>query len=219
MKKIQFTTALLSAKASFFLLPLFVWLQACSQSPAPNAEEKPAYSILNDSSGVALGDSPNREYRLFKFAGKTGETTETILKVLRLKDLQETTVATLRTDPKFYWSSDSRYLITENSVPDSIYQREVVVFNLKNFEMERRKQGILLNYDLLNDVAFLYRYTEERQIICFFYPKSANMEQYREILVPQDGKVPSMILSPKERKAKVKAYTTGGVPMNVAFQY
>lgn len=160
------------------------------------------------------------------------------LKLLRLKDLKETLIGTILTDPppilidsamermrqvnekpKFYWSKGSEYLITENSVPDSIYERELLIFDLQNFEMAQRKPGQLLNFDPLNDMVFMYRFTRTRQTITFFDAKTPNVMHDRDITAAPTGKSPVVILSPTKKEAKVKAYMQGGVPVNIAFSY
>lgn len=214
-------------KYLLLLLPVFIWLEACSQSPDKDAAVNHSNSILTDTSGNALGDSPNKAFRLFKFTHKEGGKSMVDLKLLRLQDLKETLVSTIAVEdsvktgggPKFYWSKDSRYLIAENNVQDSVYGRETVLFDLVNFNVAKRKEGKLLNFDQVNDIAFVQRYNAERQIICFFDVKTPDAENTREALVPQEGKLPVVILAPLERKAKVKVYTTGGVPMNFSFTY
>lgn len=166
-----------------------------------------------------MGESPDRAYRLFKFTRQSGDKTVSDLKLLRLNDLKETLVSTLSTEPKAYWSSDNRYLITENSQPDSMYGREVVLFDLNNFEMGKKKQGQLVNYDLLHDIVFMYNYDSTRQSIIFFDSRVPEIEQRREILAAPAGKLPNIILEPKEKKARVKAYTTGGAAVNIAIHY
>lgn len=211
-------------KYLFLLVPVFIWLEACSQAPANDAD-KPAHSILSDTSGNALGDSPNKAFRLFKFARQEGEKSLVDLKLLRLQDLKETFVSTITVDakegvgPKFYWSKDSRYLIAENNIQDSLYGRETVLFDLVNFNVGQRKEGRLLNFDQVNDIAFVQRFNPERQIIVFFDLKDADIEHNREVMAPQEGKLPVIILAPLEKKAKVKLYTTGGAAVNISFLY
>lgn len=215
-----------------FLL-VFIWLQACSQSPSPEASAPPIASILSDSTAVALGDSPDQAYRLFKSTRPVGEQTKTDLKVVRLRDFQQTLVSTLRAEatpnsaiaealrskPKFYWSKNVKYLLAENSVPDNDYEQETVLFDLASLAVAQRKPGNLLAFDAANDVAFYYQTTPERQIICFFDLKNPQRDQVREIIAAPEGKLPVVILSPKDRQAKVKAYTTGGAAVNMSFRY
>lgn len=214
-------------KNFIFLIPvLFVWLQACSQSPTPaNPTEQ---AILTDTSGTALGNSLDYKFRLFKFDAERGGQSVMVLKVLRLGDLQEVLLSNVSPksqkdmieDPKYFWSKDSKYLIVENSVPDSAYEREVVLFNLPNFQIERRIQGQLLGFDQNNDVVFLYRYNVERQMVSIVDLKSPNVEKTREIIAPPDGeKAPSFILNSQKRSFKVKVYTEGGAAANASFEY
>jgi hypothetical protein len=209
-------------KYLLLLVPVFIWLEACSQSPDKDAA-KQSKSILTDTSGNALGDSPNKAFRLFKFTHQEGDKSMVDLKLLRLQDLQETLVSTITVEaggaPKVYWSKDSRYLITENNVQDSLYGREMVLFDLVNFNVAKRKAGRLINFDTVNDIAFIQRYNTERQIICFFDVKDAELEHRREVLAPQEGKLPVILFVPLERKAKVKLYTTGGAAVNISFLY
>ena len=230
--KSQSLTAAVAKVGTFMFI--FICLQACSQSSPSDKAANQAHSSLTDTAAVSLGDTPSREYRLFKFTRKSGDQTFIDLKVLRLKDLKETLVSTLpvETDsasvalakingggPKFYWSKESQYLITENSVPDSMYKREVVIFDLNSFSVMKRKQGNLLNYDVVNDFAFMYRTTAERQIICFYNVSMPDQEQVREIVAAPAGKLPIVLIAPIKREARVKAYMTGAVPINIAFNY
>jgi len=214
-------------KNLLLLLPVFLWLHACSQAPAPNSADK-SHSVLTDTTGIVLGDSPGKEYRLFKFTRQDGELTKIDLKVLRLSDLKEALVSTLPAEddlkvmaqyPRYYWSKDSKFLVTENSINDSIYNREMVLFDLTSFSMGKRKDGNLLGYDHVNDVAFLYRETPERQGVCYFPTASPEKELIQEILISPSGRLPTVIIVPLEKKAKVKAYMTDGVPVNFLIQY
>ena len=83
----------------------------------------------------------------------------------------------------------------------------------------KRKQGNLLNYDVVNDFAFMYRTTAERQIICFYNVSMPDQEQVREIVAAPAGKLPFVLIAPIKREARVKAYMTGAVPINIAFNY
>lgn len=213
-------------KNFFFLIPVFVWLQACSQSPTPSSQTEPV--ILTDTTGKALGNSLDYKFRLFQFDAERGGQAVIVLKVLRLGDLQEALVSNVSPksqkdmieDPKFFWSKDSKYLIVENSVPDSAYEREVVLFNLPNFQIERRIQGQLLGFDPNNDVVFFYRYNTERQMVSFVELKSPAVEKTREIIAPPDGeKAPAFILNPQKRNFKIKVYTEGGAAANASFEY
>ena len=202
----------------------FIWLQACSQSPAPNAGAQQSNSILSDTAGTALGNSPDKEYRLFKFNRIAGDHTETNLKILRLKDLQEAMVSSViidapATEPKFFWSKDSKYLVVDNSVPDSIYKREVLLYNLQELTVAQRNPGALIAFDAMNEVVFFYRTSVERQTICFYDLAKPGVESVRDIIAPPVGKMPTVIFSYKERNVKVKAYTTDNVPVNVVMKY
>jgi len=213
-------------KNFFFLIPVFLWLQACSQSPSTfNPAEQ---AILADTTGVALGNSLDYKFRLFKFDAERDGKSLMVLKVLRLGDLQEMLVSNLSpksqediiVDPKYFWSKDSKYLIAENSVPDSAYEREVVLFNLPNFGVERRIQGQILGFDQNNSVAFLYRYNSERQWVCIVDLKNPAIEKNREIIAPPDGKkAPTFIVDPHKRSFRVKVYTEGGAAANASFEY
>ncbi|MFN0213663.1 MAG: hypothetical protein ACKVT2_05355 [Saprospiraceae bacterium] len=218
--------ALAKAAPLFFI---FICLQACSQAPAPETAGKQASgSVLSDTSAIALEDSPSREYRLFKMERIVEGQTLIDLKLLRLNDLKEALVATLSANdslrttgqyPKFYWSKDSKLLVTENSISDSTYKREVVVYDLTNFSVSSRKKGYLLGFDLLNDFVFTYRQTSERQIICFFNVNFPNMEQVRELIAAPSGKLPVVTVTPAKKDVRVKAYMTGAVPINFSFTY
>jgi len=213
-------------KNLLFLLPGFLWLQACSQS-TPNSADK-SHSVLTDTTGIVLGDSPAKEYRLFKFTRQDGEQTKIDLKILRLSDLKEALVCTLPAEddlkvmapyPRYYWSKDSRFLVTENSINDSIYKREMVLFDLKNFSMGKRKEGNLLGFDPVNDYVFLYRETPERQGVCYFPATLPEKELVQEILIAPSGRLPTVIVVPLEKRAKVKAYMQDSVPVNFVIQY
>ncbi|MBC7774563.1 MAG: hypothetical protein H7246_03925 [Phycisphaerae bacterium] len=215
-------------KNLLLFLPLFVWLHACSQSPNSNGTSGKSNSILTDTSGASLGDSPSSQYRLFKFTRKDGERTVIDLKLLRLSDLSEAFVSTLPAEdefkvlapyPRYYWSNDSRYLVTENATTDSIYKRETVLFDLVTFSMGKRKLGNLLGFDNVNDVAFLYRQSPERQSVCYFNLKFSGEENVREIMVEPSGRLPIVIIAPLEKRAKVKVYMPDGVPVNFAILY
>jgi len=213
-------------KNLLLLLLGFLWLQACSQS-TPNSTDK-SHSVLTDTTGSVLGDSPGGEYRLFKFPRQDGDQTKMDLKVLRLSDLKEAFVSTLPAEddlkvmalyPRYYWSKDSRFLVTENSINDSIYKREMVLFDLKNFSMGKRKNGNLLGFDPVNDYAFLYRETPERQAVAYFPVTLPEQEMVQEILIAPSGRLPTVIIVPLEKKAKIKAYMPDGVPLNFVINY
>ncbi len=215
-------------KNLLLFLPLFVWLHACSQSPNSNGASGKSNSILSDTSGNTLGNSPDGQYRLFKFARKEGDKAVIDLKLLRLRDLSEALVSTLPAEdefkvlapyPRFYWSKDSGYLVTENSITDSVYKRETVLFDLMNFSMGKRKQGNLLGFDGVNDVAFVYRQSTERQIVCLFTVSFPEEENIREVLAAPSGRLPIVIVAPLQKSAKVKAYMPDGVPVNFAIHY
>ena len=201
----------------FFYTSAFVCaLIACSNPANSGNAGKASDSILTDTSGVSLGNSPDGAYRLFKSPLPAGGNA---IKLLRLSDMKQTQVATSAKDPKFYWSSDSRYLMADNDAPDSTYKQQVVFFNLINFRMEAPKNGQMLAYDQINNMLFLYRYTAERQLIVYFHLSTMDQELQREIITPPGDKIPSAILHPAQRSAKVKAYMTDGVPVNIGFNY
>lgn len=213
-------------KNFFFLIPLFVWLQACSQSPT--SSNPTAQAILTDTTGKALGNSLDYKYRLFQFNAEIEGKPVMVLKALRLGDLQEAFLSNVSPksqqdmieDPKFFWSKDSKYLIVENSVPDSAYEREVVLFNLINFQVERRIQGQLLGFDQNNGIAFLYRYNPERQLVAIIDLKSPAAEKIREIIAAPDGqKAPTFFVNPQKRDFRIKVYTEGGAAANASFEY
>lgn len=216
-------TAVALAKAGIFL-SVFIWFHACSQSPAPNTSTT---SVLTDSSAV-LGSSPNNAFRLFKSTRQKGDQTETDLKILRMQDMRETLVSTVPLDdpsneitkgPKFFWSKDSKYLIVDNSMPDSAYKREVVLYSLPDLAVAQRNPGALIGFDAMNEVVFFYRSTDERQSICFYDLKKPSIESVRDVTAAPIGKMPTLIFSYKERKVKVKAYTTDDTPVNFSEEY
>ncbi len=206
-------------KNLFLLIPVFIWLQACSQSPSTDvAQQGASQSTLPDSASI-LDDSPDHAYRLFKSARTVDGQTLTDLKVLRLKDLQQFLVSTMPNESKYFWSPDSRYLIAENMVADSAFQRETVFFDLGNLRTEYKKPGALLAFDAADQVVFYYFPEEGRQVISFTYLQNPSVDKRRDIIAPGIGKLPNIILMTKEKKARVKAYTTDNVPVNVMFEY
>ena len=212
-------------KNLLYILPVFIWLQACSQSPAPTSSEAAQSAILANSD-AALGDSYDQAFRLFQFKREVNGKTENVLKVVRLADLKEELVAVLPAEgdstagkTKFYWSKDSKYLIAENVMADSAKQREVVLFDLKNFSIAQRNLGTLIAFDAVNEVVFYYRSLPERQNVYFYDLQNPVGESVREITVPGIGKLPTIVFSYKEKRARVKAITTDDVPMNIAIQY
>ncbi|MFN0174889.1 MAG: hypothetical protein ACKVU0_09605 [Saprospiraceae bacterium] len=212
-----------SAKAGSFFIVLLC-LQACSQSPGSDASNKTADSLLNDPSAV-LGSSPDNAYRLFKSARQLGEQTVTDLILVRLRDSLMTAVSTipakdsLPREPKFFWSKDSKYLLVNNSVPDSTYHYEVVLFDLQNLAVAQRNFGELVNYDKANDVVFFYKSLPTRQSISYYYLENPSKESGRDVTVVPIGKLPNLILSVAEKEARVKAYTIDNTPVNFAFKY
>ena len=102
---------------------------------------------------------------------------------------------------------------------DSAKQREVVLFDLKNFIIAQRNLGTLIAFDAVNEVVFYYRSLPERQNVYFYDLQNPVGESVREITVPGIGKLPTIVFSYKEKRARVKAITTDDVPMNIAIQY
>jgi hypothetical protein len=206
-------------KNLFLLIPVFIWLQACSQSPSADAAKQGAsQGPLPDSSSI-LGDSPDHAYRLFKSTRTVDGQTLTDLKVLRLNDLQQFLVSTIPNDSKYFWSPDSRYLIAENIVADSAMQRETVFFDLGSLSTVYKKTGALIAFDAANQVVFFYFPEEGRQIISFTYLHNPTVDKRRDITAPGIGKLPSIILMTKEKQARVKAFTTDDVPVNLMVEY
>lgn len=202
-------------KYLLLLLPVFLWLQACSQSPTSGAPNQSASA----SADTLLGSSANNEFRLFKTVRQVGGQNETELKIVRLQDGHQVSVAKTRSTPKFYWSKNSEFLICEGSVADSVNQRDVIVFDLTKLNFAKQTPGTLMAFDAANDVVFIYRTTLERQIIGFIDIKNPRYESIREIIAPPIGKLPILTPVPAKRELKVKAYTTDDTPMNTAFKY
>ena len=211
------------AKASLFVIALLC-LQACSQSPGSDASSKTPEAQLNDPSAV-LGSSPDNAYRLFKAARQLGDQTVTDLILMRLNDSKQTVVSTvpakdsLPREPKFFWSKDSKFLLVNNSVPDSTYNYEVVLFDLQNLAVAQRNFGELLKYDIANDVVFYYKSELTRQNICYYYVANPSKEMGRDVMDIPIGKLPNLILSVPEKEVRVKAYTIDDTPVNFAFKY
>ena len=201
------------------ILFAFICVSACSQSPSSTATASPKTSVLTDSSTV-LSASLNEEYRLFKSKGGQAQTR---LVVLRLSDMKETLVSSTPADaqnePKFFWSQDSRNLIAENATPDSISKSEVVLFDLTKMTVAQRNPGALLAFDQINNEVLFYRSAPERQSICFYNLGNPSKESVRDIIAPPVGKLPTVTFVYKERKARVKAFTSENTPVNVILPY
>lgn len=210
--------ALTFASVGTFLFA-FICFSACSQSPSPTAVASTKTSVLTDSSTV-LSVSLNEEYRLFK--SKSGQA-QTRLVVLRLSDMKEilvsSTPADAQTEPKFFWSQDSRNLITENATPDSSSKSEVMLIDLTKMTVAQRNPGALLAFDQINNEVLFYRSTPERQSICFYNLGNPGKESVRDIIAPPVGKLPMVIFDYKGRKARVKAFTSENTPVNVILPY
>ncbi len=213
-------------KKFFYLIPVFLWIQACSQStPGANAGQAAnGHSILTDTTGNSLGNSPDGAYRLFKFKRQAGDKSVVDLNLLRLKDLKEFSLTTITLDssninPKFYWSKEGKYLVTDRSIPDSAGKAEVVLFDLQNGVEDQTNPGRLFGFDAMNQVVFYHRAAEDRQNICFYYLNNPQFEKSRGIMAPAVGKLPEISFSYKEKKAKVKAFTTDNTPVNIPLQY
>lgn len=228
---------LLSAKAwqlgakMALLLPVFLWLHACSQTPTPSGNTPAAgkTSLLTDTTNAAvLGNSFNNAYRLFKSTRQDGDQSVTDLVLLRLQDMKETLVSTVPTEvqaplpnpPKFFWSQDSKYLMVENRLADSTgTTREVVLFDLATLSIIQRHPGALVAFDQINEMVIYYRSDVERQSICYFNLRKPEVEKVRDIIAPPTGKLPAIIFVYKEKKARVKAYTTDDAPVNIILEY
>lgn len=215
-------------KNLLLLLSVFFWLQACSQSPTPKADEPQLNSILTDTSGVAIGDAPSGGFRLFKSPRQAGDKAVIDLKLLRLHDMKGVLVATLPAEdefklvgnyPKFYWSKESKFLITENTINDSIYKRELVIYDLNNMDISKRIKGNLLNFDNVTDMIFQYRQSEDRQMVYYFNPAFPDQANHREVIAAPSGRMPIVTLTPLQRTIRVKAYMPDNVPVNFSFQY
>jgi hypothetical protein len=218
-------------KNLFYFIPVFIWATACSQS-APNSntggQASGQHSILTDTAGNSLGNSPDGAFRLFKFAKQTDAGTTTDLMLLRLGDLKEIPVATLAPDTtakdpgmqlKYYWSKDGRYLITNRSVQDSTHKNEVIMFDLQTLEVAQANKGYLMGIEAMHEVVFYYRPLPDRQEVCFYTLADPKYENTRGITAAPAGRLPNIIFDYKEKKARIKAYTTGGTPVNVAVVY
>lgn len=225
MKNLFHPSAALTLAKAALLFPVFFWLQACAQSPAPNTSAPGQKSSILNETAVSLGNSPDEKYRLFKNDRKNGEAIETEFVIVRFQDMKEMLLAKLPSDtsksnnPKYYWSKDSTNLLLESAIVDSISNREVVLFNLPTFDVAQRNKGTIIGFDAINQVVFYYRTTAERQSICFIDLKNPKKEFVRDIIAAPSGKLPSLIFSYKERRVKVKAYTTEDTPLNVALLY
>lgn len=213
-------------KNLFYLIPVFLWIQACSQStPGANAGQSAnAHSILSDTTGNSLGNSPDGAYRLFKFNRQVGDKSVVDLSLLRLKDLKEISLTTITLDstnskPKFFWSKEGKYLVTDRSMPDSAGKAEVVLFDLQNGVEDQTNVGRLIAFDAMNQVVFYHRAEADRQDICLYYLDNPQFEKRRTIAAVSVGKLPEIIFSYKEKKARVKAFTTENTPVNVPLPY
>lgn len=194
----------------FFLLGL-IGLQACSQSPAGSAAAS--------ANAVVLGNSPDNAYQLVKTESQSNGQTLTQLSVVRLSDNTSTPVCKTNKEPKFFWSNQQPCLIAEGGEADSINQREVVIFDLNSMSVLKRKQGILLAFDNINEVMLVYRLTPERQVIGVIHLKSPQFETVREIIALFEEKIPVITFQHEKRQVKVKAYTTGGAAISTSFKY
>jgi predicted transcriptional regulator len=201
-------------KNLIFFFSALLGLQACSQSPSGNGS-----SAASAAEAVVLTTSPNNEFQLLKTESQTNGQTQTTLRVVRLADKKEAVVCNTNQPPKFFWSNQQPYLIAESGTADSINQREVIIFDLNNMSVLKRKQGILLAFDNINEVLLVYRLTPERQVIGVIQMKSPQIETIREIIAVFEEKTPVVIFKAGEREAKIKAYTTGGAAINTAFKY
>ena len=206
-------------KNTFIVLTALICWQACSQSP--NTDRTPGNmptSEMPDSSPI-LGDSPDHSFRLFTSARSGGDPSLRDLKVLRLADLQSFTVSTPPAEAKYFWSFDSRFLVAENTTPDSSFKREVIVFGLDKLDFRDRAPGALLAFDEANQIVFYTTPDPNSQIISFYDLKRPEIKKQRFISVAAGSKLPQLILQVTERKARVKAYGPDDVPVNVTFSY
>lgn len=207
-------------KFQHFLLFGLVWLQSCTSSPStPGASAQTAEPSAISGEGVVLGDSPDHAFRLFKMQRSVNGQPESYLKVVRLSDLKEAEVSRMGAEPKFYWSSQNAHLIAEHAPADSAGRSNTIIFDLYNFKVAQKKYMPLVAFDYVNDIIFNYRYTDDRQTLCFYTPSRPDEERSRDLIMPPAGKNPVVTLNIKERKARVKAYTTGGVPSNFEIKY
>ena len=207
-------------KNIFLFLLGFVVLYSCSngQSTAGStsgATETAAPAMPSDSAAY-LGDSPDGRFRAFKSQEANG----TGLNVVRLSDLKTFRIGvSADAKPKVFWSSNKRFLITNNATPDSTQKTEVLVYDLNAMEKWRRFSGELITYDIVHDVAFFHTAETTRQSVNFVYIMNPDFISPRDVIATPIGKLPTMILMPKDRQARVKAYTTDDTPVNFIIHY
>lgn len=201
-------------KNLFFFLMVLVGLQACSGSGNPSGSNSQSAIPLPDSASI-LGDSPDHKFRLFK--GQQQE--KTTLNLLQLNNLQTIPVVTLPGEPKFFWSGDFKYLITENIQPDSAFKREVVFFDLATLAIAHRYPGELMTYDGMNNTVFFYTSQVDRQSVNFVYLDNPTQVTPRDVIAAPADKLPAIILMPKDKQARVKAFTTDDTPVNFMIHY
>jgi len=205
-------------KNTLLLLASFLCWQACSQSPNNDRSPGNMPTALPDSASI-LGDSPDHSFRLFTSKNSRGDQNLDDLKVLRLADLQSFVVSTPPANAKYFWSVDSRFLVAENSTPDSSFKREVLVFGLDQLDFRDRSPGALLAFDASNQIVFYTTSDSSSQIISFYELKRPEIKKQRFISVTAGNKLPQLILNINERKARVKAYGPDDVPVNISFLY
>jgi hypothetical protein len=194
-----------------FLLFIGGILGACSSSPSKDIADNAPFSILQDSA-TALGDSPDHAYRLFKSSRNT-------LVLLRMSDMKEMYISRYAEEAPFYWTKGGKYLLAVNKSNEEGLDDETVIFDLANFTADQYKQGSLLAYDPDNDMAIIYKAAADRQLFTYFSLSNPLQETERPLYAAPGSKRPVVTLLPKDRTARVKAYSTGDVPYNFAMKY
>ena len=195
----------------------FIVLQSCANNPSGgNGNASSSGPAMPSDSSAYLSDSPDGRFRAYK----TKETGGTGLNLVHLSDLKTYQIAVSADSiPKVFWSKDKRYLITNNATPDSTHKAEVLVYDLYKMEKARTYAGELITFDLLNEVLFFHTTETTRQSVNFVYLNNPEFVTPRDVIAVPIGKLPAMILMPKDRQARVKAYTTDDTPVNFIIHY
>ncbi|MCC7465736.1 MAG: hypothetical protein IT261_05680 [Saprospiraceae bacterium] len=195
----------------------FIVLQSCANNPSGSGSNASSSGpAMPSDSSAYLGDSPDGRFRAFKSKEANG----TGLNLVNLSDLKTYQVAVSADSiPKLFWSKDKRYLITNKATPDSTHKAEAMVYDLYKMETARTYPGELITFDLLHEVIFFHTAETTRQSVNFVYLNNPNFVTPRDVIAVPIGKLPSMILMPKDRQARVKAFTTDDTPVNFIIHY
>ncbi len=112
---------------------------------------------------------------------------------------------------RIFWTPDSRVLITETTMEgvSADQRRYIVVYNLLQFKLLKRFEGVLLAFDEKNGVVFFYRPGENfaSQQLWVYYLSNSKTKLINNYPFKPDMQLPEVTFEPKSRKGLVRVFS------------